>query len=171
VPTFWEFLTRDELRLCFVIGFLENAQGFGGAYPTEKYASPGAEGRTSYWIELFRRAIRYLALDCGFTFTGLQVQRDGSILAKPVEPRNRVYQVLFDAGDIPDLEGALRDSIVFAEREITGFHVEPLREALAKVEADIKALPKGIDREKMAGIRKLRRDAVREFMNDRVKEV
>lgn len=165
-PTFFEFLTRDEVRLVFCVAFLENAQGFGGAYPTEKFATPGTEGRTDSWIELFRRAIRYLALDCGVEFEALDVRADGHIFAAgPIEPRNVAYQALFDSGGIPDLEAALSDVIPRVEREVPGLDPEPLRAALSKVRNDLKVAEK-VDPERAAGIRRLRQAAIREFMKD-----
>lgn len=166
IPTFFEFLTRDEVRLCFCLAFLENAQGFGGAYPTERFATPSIEGRTDSWIELFRRAIRYLALECDFEFQALDVRADGHILsAGAIEPRNVAYQALFDSGGMPDLEAALRDTIPMVEREIPGLDPEPLRAALSKVSGDVKVAEQ-MDPKRAAGIRRLRQAAIRDFLKD-----
>lgn len=138
-PHPFTFLLQEEFKLCFSVAFLETTDSFSGSYEIHRYASPGERGPTSDWLELFYRAIRFLALEKGYEFSSLDVARDGRITsAGPVEPGNVMYVTMFREGGLPNLPLAFETAIRLAEDEIPSLDTEPLKAALAQVRRDLK---------------------------------
>lgn len=164
----FECVSQDELRLAFSIAFLEVTDAFSGSYSIHRYATPGYEGPTRDWLELFMRAIRFLALEKGYEFEALQVSRSGSIGGvRRVCPANLNYVILLDGG-LPDVEIALRHAVEFAEQRVPSLDAEPLKQALAQVRRDVAMAMAQADPEETKLIREHRREAFRALADERV---
>jgi hypothetical protein len=139
-PSLFQYLTQAEWKLCFSIAFLEASDEFAGAYPLGHYATPGLEGRATHYGELFKRAIRFLAMAHDYKFKGMEVGDGGSIVGRNlVQPENFSYVALLN-GSLPDLPLAIDTAISMAKREIPSLNLDPLHGMLAKVTEDKKRL-------------------------------
>lgn len=129
----FEFLTREEWRICYAVQFLNDFDEYADPFSLERFATPGLEGMADHYEESFRRAIRFLALEHGFEFKALRPQEDGSIYAdEPVETRNRVYINLLQTGGSPDIPGCIRELLENAPPSLA---TEPIVEALHEIES------------------------------------
>lgn len=134
-------LTREEWKLCFALVFLEASDEFTESYPLAQFASPDSEGRSRDYIELFQRAIRYLALEHGYSFEGLRVYENGNVAPfSQVEPRNMAYRHLLASGDLPDLPLLLETAVEMARRHAPRLNLGPLRGMYAKVQGDLRQM-------------------------------
>lgn len=165
-PHLFTFLAQDEWKLAFTLAFLATSDKYYDAYPLDRYATPGDEGETKDWLELFKRAIRYLALEQSFHFVALDVHRDGRIIGEtPIcEPNSRYVVMLSGAmlTSLPDLPMAFRTAIELAEIKAPGLDLEPIREALDQVEHDISLMLHEADPDVVRGLAELRESALRE---------
>jgi hypothetical protein len=128
----FEFLTREEWRMCYAVQFLDDFEEYADAFDLDRFATPGEEGDPDTYEESFRRAIRFLALEHGFEFKALRPREDGSIYAEePIEARNRVYVSLLQTGGAPDIPGCLRELL---ERAPPSLSTDPIVEAIHEVE-------------------------------------
>lgn len=160
-PHLLHCMARLEVKAVFAVAFLCKSRDFEGSYAIDAYATPGEEGPTSSWLELFRRTVRFLAFQHGVAFQGLTPKRDGRILARVVEPRNQIYVTLLESGGLPNIPDALREAIRASENW-QGFDAEPLRAALADVEQSLADLRDGVDPDQMGALMKLRQRAMAE---------
>lgn len=128
----FEFLTREEWRICYAVQFLNDWDEYANPFSLERFATPGLEGVDEHYEESFRRAIRFLALEHGFKFKALHPQEDGAIYSEePVEPRNRVYINLLQSGGAPDIPGCLRELLENAPPSLA---TEAIVEAIHEIE-------------------------------------
>jgi hypothetical protein len=135
-PSLFQYLTQAEWKLCFSIAFLEASDEFAGAYPLERYATPGFEGKSTNYGELFKRAIRFLAMAHDYRFVGMEVGDGGSIVGERlVQPENISYVAILNGG-LPDVALALWTAIGMARREVKSLNLDPLHGMLAKVNED-----------------------------------
>ncbi len=166
-PHLFTFMNHDEWKLAFVVAFISTTDQYEDIYPLKRYATPGLEGESNDWIELFKRAIRYLALECDFTFSGLEVYRDGRMTGTPVCPQNVMYAAMLSGNlvvPLPDLPLAFQTAIQVADVEgrAPGLDVEPIRDALARVERDLAQALAEADPDVARGLAELRTKALRE---------
>lgn len=153
-PHLFVCMTREEFKLIFAVAFIASADMFEGAYDTERYASEGAMGDN--WIELFKRAIRYLVYDCGAEFQGLEPVDDGAIYVEPVEERNEAYVYLLGMGKLPNVEDAMRVALEMTPHRAPKLDTEPLREALATIARQKESLRKQMNPEAVRAVMELR---------------
>jgi hypothetical protein len=159
-PHLFECLSRTELKACLAVAFVAKAADY-KSYGIDRYATPGTEGPTDSWIELLKRTIRLLALEHEVQFQGVEAKRDGRMLCSVVEPRNRLYIKHMESGGMPHIGDALRTAIEMSQGW-QGFDAEPLRSALADVEANLDELRADVDTDKLAAVLKLRQRALAE---------
>jgi hypothetical protein len=146
----FEFLTREEWRMCYALQFLNDWEEYADAFDIDRFATPGTEGRPESYEESFRRAIRFLALGHGFTFTSLQCLDSGEIYGEPIEERNLLYVNLLATGGSPDIPGCLRELLAKAPSSVTS---EPIREAIEEIEQVVRHIeataPKDVINERL----------------------
>lgn len=130
-------LTQEEWRLVFAFALMEKLAPFRGCYNLAQFATPGVEHPYRTWLEPFRRSIRFLALDIGYPFVRLEVDRSGQIRTLgPAERGNIAYLDLLQTGMLPNLETVFETALAVAE-EHPKIDKEPLREALAQIQRDL----------------------------------
>lgn len=160
IPHLFQCLSWEEFSLVFAISFIDKTEGFEGAYPIAQFATPGFEGDTDDWSELFRRTIRYLARSCDIQFEGIAAKGDGRLLCRMVEPGNALYIGLMRTGcpnPIIQIERALGylnaslDSLV--DRE-------PMHDMLHALREDVVAMGKRVNRDKLDKLFKFRDEAL-----------
>lgn len=137
-PTLFELLSqclsREEWKLCFLLDTLACSEDYGPHFSAlPRFASPSGEDPRKYPVESFRRIIRWLSHDFGFTWDGLSPQHDGAILGRPVaEGVGNVYYVgMLASGQCPDLLDAARVALLLLEERAPGFDREVVRAAQA----------------------------------------
>jgi hypothetical protein len=136
-PHLFEFLSFEEWKLCFSIAFLEASDLFEASYEIHRYPTPGQEGPTNDFTELFKRAIRFLSFEHGFRFDALEVHRDGRLTSSgPICPGNAAFFVLLKDKGLPNLPLAFSVAIELAQERATSLPLEPLREAKLQVDQD-----------------------------------
>lgn len=153
-PHLFVCMTREEFKLIFAVAFIASADLFEGAYDIERYATEG--GMSDDWVELFKRAIRYLVYDCGAEFPGLEPVDDGAIYVQPIEPRNEAYIYLMGGGRLPDVEDAMRVALELAPHRAPKLDTEPLQEALVTIARQKESLRKQMNPEAVRAIMELR---------------
>lgn len=134
-PTIFTYLTREEWKTCFALAFLADTE-----YESTVNLRPyQVEGKERTWESAIIAAVRFLALEHGFKFEGVGVrEEDQEILAfqrEPVCEGNRIYLDLLALGKLPNIPAAMRTAIRLLNERAPDFNTEPLREALADVEA------------------------------------
>ena len=171
-PHLFEFLTHDEFSLAFCVAFTNYADGYVGSYPIDRYETPGREGSTDDWLERIKRSIRFLAFECGVKFKAINPHRDGRIAAEaPVEPRNRLYVLLFLSGGFPPVDIMLPNAVRIAQELAPGLNVEPMRAVAADVEDEIERGTRTMpfrDAQKAAAIM---RHARRDWLEEQAKTI
>lgn len=171
-PHLFQFLGFDEWQLVFVVAFLAQTDAYGEAYPIHRYFTPGSEGETDSWIELFRRAIRYLSFEHGVTFTGIEAHRDGRIVGSIVEPGNIKYAQLLSgqaSAPLPELPLTLRRALGYLEDHgIHSLDQEPILTALDQVERDVAWAKAQADPDVVVELDNLRDQALAEIGVERV---
>lgn len=136
-PHLFQTLDQPEWKLVFSLAFLVE-EDFAD-YPIHRYATPGTEDIKDWsWEELFRRTIRYLALECGMQFDGLDVYRDGRIIAGgSICDGNVVYVRMLAQGSLPpSLELCFQTAVQVAEERGLSLNLDPLNDAIEKVRRD-----------------------------------
>lgn len=144
-PHLFEHLTQAEWKICFAIAFTSSSDLFGGAYPIDEFATPGHDGDT--WEELFRRTIRFLAMEHFAEFSGIHVNREGVIVEyRVVQPENALYVTKMKAGGLPGSpKAAIEGALELAPHTIPSLDLEPLRACLATIEEHLAAQRAAVD--------------------------
>lgn len=148
-PHLFCFLTQPEWKLCFSLVFCVDFFDE-ESYPLAQYSSPEHPGDT--WEELFRRAIRFLALEHNFEFRGVHVNREGIVVEHTVvQPENALYATQAKAGQLPgNPRYALAEAVQMIEQlPIPSLDPEPLRACLAATEQQVQELRAKVDPDKM----------------------
>jgi len=145
----FEHLTQAEWKICFAIAFTASSDLFGGSYPIDEFATPGHPGDT--WEELFRQAIRYLAMEHFADFAGIHVNREGVIVEyRVVQPENALYVTKMKAGGLPGSpKAAIEEALELAPHTIPSLDLEPLRACLATIEEHLAAQRAAVDPSRM----------------------
>jgi hypothetical protein len=130
---------------CWALAFVCTFDNYADAYPLGAHASPGLEGPTGNPGEMTRRAVRFLALDHGHEFPGVNVASNGAlVLVSEVEPQN--LRFLLRAGkarmhgqdhcSMPiDPRAAYRVALDWLPERCPGVDLSALREALGETSA------------------------------------
>lgn len=137
-PHLFQCLTWAEFKTCWAIAFCSRCDGYENSFDLERYASPGLEGQTGDWMEIFRRVIRLLHLRHEYSFTGILPLPDGEIIARMVEKNNIAFVAQFRVGAIPDPPSALEMALEDKQLLDCGLNLEPLRACLDDVKSDMK---------------------------------
>jgi hypothetical protein len=158
-------LTREEFQLCSAVAFLDQLDRFRGAYDLGRYATPGMGGPTNQWVELIRRAVRFLGLEAGMEFKSLQPKDDGRIFSGGiVEEGNAAYLLQLRGGGLHNIELATETAIRMAKELSLKMDLTPLRSALGQYKADRMITEAITPQEDVARVRRLRRAAVRDLV-------
>lgn len=137
-PHLWNFVTHDELVLCFAVVMASKAEESYRVYPIHDYRTPGTESATDDWTELTLRAMRFLELAHGMKFEGISCKSDGRVTAeRPICPGNSLYVALFRAGGFPDMDILLPRAITIAQRRAPSLDTEPMRAISSMIEEEI----------------------------------
>ena len=140
----FQCMAREEFKLAYAVCFLADSEDYGQHCDLTPFATPGCESQGDTWLESFRRVVRWLSLEHGFVWEGLDPQQDGRIRARQVEPRNFIYFNMLATGQSPDIEDALVTAIRLLEERAPAAPVEAFRAALADVRATLATVP-GVD--------------------------
>lgn len=162
-PHLWEFLTREELQCCYAITFCTVSTEYRGCYPIGQYCSD-----TSDWTDLTRGAIRFLALDCGYLFSGLTVDLDQTIHGeRALEPGNMISVMQGRAGKLPISPlAAIKNTLQWVEGRIPGLDLEPMRGVLADIVESLRVVREEVGEEVLREEARERVKAVRTFRED-----
>lgn len=160
-------LTREEFQVVWAIRMTLGFESFDDAYPLDAYPSPGAPEFAETYEEQVRRAIRFLALEHGFAFQGLEVHDDGRIEGRMIEPRNAVYVrsiALYSAtagaaGAMPHPIRAAETAIRILEERCPRLSLDPLHQLIRELDAAVDEAPDP-DPEEVAAIEKIRNKAL-----------
>lgn len=155
----FEFFTHDELKLLLAVVFTSKAQETHNAYNLTRYATPTPEtkGPTDDWTELVLRAARYLSFEHGVAWSGVNCRPNGSVTAdRVVEPRNYLYVAVMKAGGMPDIDVILPKAIEYARHHVPSLPLEPMRTALAELEAEFADRLSQVDPATMEAVTALR---------------
>lgn len=139
-PHLFQCLTREEFKTCWAIAFTSRATGYENAYGLERYATPGLEGESADWLEIFKRVIRMLNLRWGYIFTGILPRDDGEIVGGLIEHRNSAFLWQFKSGAIPDPQSALTMALDDEQLKMCGINLEPLRMALDDINDSVRLM-------------------------------
>lgn len=160
-PHVFNFLTHDELTLCFAAGLVSKAEETEESYRISAYATPGNEGPTHDWTEITLRAIRFLSFEHGMKFVGINAHRDGRITAeRPITPGNSIYVALMKSGGMPPWDLLLPRAVRIARLRVPSLDVEPMRAVAAMIEEEIESRIRNTPDEHLQAISALRREAV-----------
>lgn len=161
-PHLFQCLSKEEFHVVFAVAFLEANDLFDGSYPISAHASEDHPGETLNWIELFKRAIRYLNRECGMGFSGIDVYPDGELAVEMVEPRNWLYVTMMgDLGMLPNPEKAIELAIELQPHRMPGLNVQPMREALAVIEQHKRSIREQINPDAARALMEFREAALR----------
>ena len=139
-PVLSVWLTREEFKVvwgyCWT-AYYTPCYGLDGLSEEQREELVGTKGRLMLW------AIRTLANKHGMRFEGLGVDGDGRVYMTSVEPiclENETYVRRFERGKGPHLLALLSFALDYARHNLKDFDPEPMREMLARIVEDVKAL-------------------------------
>lgn len=167
-PHVFNFLTHEELILCFCVGIVYKVAETQGYYPLTRYSTSTHEdhdSNTDDWTEITIRAIRYLAFEHGMQYVGIVPHKSGAITAeRPITPGNSIYVALFRAGGMPDFDILLPRAVRIAGLRVPSLDVEPMRALASMIEEEIAKAMTQVPEEQLAAIVELRRAASTEAL-------
>ena len=164
-PHFWEYLTQSELQAVYSLAFIATSSEYSGAYPLAQYLDGGD---SSDWVSLTRSAVRYLALEHGYLFTGLRVGLDHRIFEdRVVEPRNMISVMQGKSGKLPIHPlAALNNTLEWVRERIPSFNTEPILGVIADIEESKKTMREELGKEALEEEARMRAKARQEFWMD-----
>lgn len=133
-------MTQDEIRLVWAVQWLADAGGYMDYFPLQRFASPGTPEWTDQLGERFLRAIRWLALECGYEFWGMDVERSHRVIGRGKDPimENRAYilPLAFGAGGFNRLR-AMDVAARIGESLNQEFPLDAVKTALSEMEVTV----------------------------------
>lgn len=140
----FQHLAQEEWKLVFALAFLESTDTWAGSYDLDRFSidpplsAPGHLAE-DFWLSLFTRAIRFLALGHKFEFEGLRATENGEIvLTRPVQLENIIYVNNMRANRMPgNPQYALLTAIEVAGRRLPELDLAPMRAALRQIDEDL----------------------------------
>lgn len=148
-PHLFQCLTKAEFQTCWALRMTQGFESFDDAYPLDSYPSPGSPDIADSYEEQMRRAIRFLALDHGFEFSGVTCYDDGRMDCVEVEPRNAVYvrsiqlYLMSDGavGAMPHPLKAIEVAIETLEEHAPSVSIAPLQQLARELDQAVEATP------------------------------
>lgn len=139
-PVLSLWLTRDEWRMAYAFGwcaYWTPAYGLEGLAEEDREELVGTVGRILLW------AIRNLHNRYGMKFQAVGVDTDGRVFLTKRDPiclENETYVKRFERGKGPHFGALLSFALDYAREHLRDFDAEPMREMLARIVDDVKAI-------------------------------
>lgn len=140
-PHLFECLTREEFQLCWALRMTLGFESYEDAYPLGDYRTPGTPDEAETYEEEVRRSIRFLALEHGYPFVGIEAHDDATLYCRPIEPRNMAYARAIALGHFPHPYRAIDTALAELERHCPGLSVDPLLQLRRELKITVDSLP------------------------------